>query len=395
MRLNEQSIRGVALPAAGYVLILDGEFPGFGLRVTANGARSFVLTYTVAGRQRRLTIGSWPAWTATAARERAKELRRQVDRGEDPLGIKEERRDAATFGEIAAEYLEKHAARKKKDGGRRDREILDREVLPVWRYRKAEDIKKRDVKELVERKAAAAPIAGNRLLSCVRKVFNWAAEEELIGSTPCYKMKAPAEEVERERELKPDEIAKMWGMITEHLDDQIARILKLTLCTAQRPGEVCAMEWSELDLDGGWWEIPSTKAKNKVTHRVPLTQLALEQLPPRGSSRWLFPGRRGGDKPILEGSLAHALRREREQIGVDFNPHDLRRTATTQMGKAEVPQEILDKVLNHKKPKRDTTGRVYNKYEYSREKAEALQKWERELKRILGVSERAKVVQMA
>ncbi len=84
MRLNDNSIRKLETPASGYRLIRDGEMPGLGLRLTANGTRSFTFTYTVNGRQRRLTVGPWPAWTATAARERAKELRRMVDRGEDP-----------------------------------------------------------------------------------------------------------------------------------------------------------------------------------------------------------------------------------------------------------------------------------------------------------------------
>lgn len=80
----------------------------------------------------------------------------------DPLGEKEQRRRAPTFAEIAKEYLERHALPKKKSG-KVDAVVLDRDVLPLWGKRKAEDIKRRDVIALVEAKAKSAPIAANRL----------------------------------------------------------------------------------------------------------------------------------------------------------------------------------------------------------------------------------------
>ena len=99
----------LAPPAKGNRLIRDSEFRGFALRVTANGARSFTLTYRIDGRQRRYTIGPYPAWSPTAAREEAGRLRRKVDNGIDPLAEKEERRNAPTVNELADDYLAFHA----------------------------------------------------------------------------------------------------------------------------------------------------------------------------------------------------------------------------------------------------------------------------------------------
>ena len=113
LTLNEQLIKGKKPPATGYVLLRDDELSGFALRVMASGARAFVLSYAIQGRQLRLTIGAWPAWSATAARERAKELRRQIDSGQDPLQEKRERREAPTVEDIAKDYLERHAAKLK------------------------------------------------------------------------------------------------------------------------------------------------------------------------------------------------------------------------------------------------------------------------------------------
>ena len=74
MRLNEASIKTLEPPLKGNTITYDDAVPGFGIRVTANNSRAFVLTYWVRGRQRRMTIDRWPVWTATAARERAREV---------------------------------------------------------------------------------------------------------------------------------------------------------------------------------------------------------------------------------------------------------------------------------------------------------------------------------
>src|ERR1700704_3089839 len=83
--LTDRSIRTLPVPAAGAVITYDADLAGFGIRVTAKGVRSFVLNYVVSGRERRLTIGRFPTWSATAAREEAKSLRRKVDARIDPL----------------------------------------------------------------------------------------------------------------------------------------------------------------------------------------------------------------------------------------------------------------------------------------------------------------------
>jgi hypothetical protein len=74
MRLNEQAIRKIQPPASGYQIHRDDEIKGLGLRVTANNARAFVFGYTtLGGAERRMTIGPWPEWSTTAAREKVKE----------------------------------------------------------------------------------------------------------------------------------------------------------------------------------------------------------------------------------------------------------------------------------------------------------------------------------
>ena len=87
-RLTDKLARALPLPDKGARITYDGDVPGFGIRVTANGAQSFVLNYMSAGRERRMTIGRFPTWSATAAREEARALRRRRGGRSCPIPLK-------------------------------------------------------------------------------------------------------------------------------------------------------------------------------------------------------------------------------------------------------------------------------------------------------------------
>lgn len=115
--LTQTFAKRVKPPKAGYRISYDGGIHGFGLRVTSNGAKSFVLNYRVRGRERRYTIGQMGAWTAETARQEAQRLRALVDRGEDPFLLEEARNRQAieeearlrTMKELSNYYLSNHA----------------------------------------------------------------------------------------------------------------------------------------------------------------------------------------------------------------------------------------------------------------------------------------------
>ncbi len=389
-RLTEKEIRTLPTPEKGNRIYFDDIVGGFGIRVTASGTKAFVFDYRVNRRHRRLTIGRYPSWNATAARERAKKLKLQVDRGRDPLGEKEEGRGAPTFTGVAAEYLERYASKKK--SGFRDKQYLTRDVLPSWGNRKAADIKRRDVLELIERKAEQAPISANRLLACIRKVFNWAISRDLLDTNPCSQVPAPGIEKRRDRVLTETEIAAFWdGLDSAPMRGEVRTALRLILVTSQRPGEVCEIELA--DLNGDWWTVAAAKAKNGLSHRVPLSALAQEQLQPRreATERWLFPSPRG-NAPIQVNALSVPLRNN-NHFGLErFTPHDLRRTAATMMASMGTDRLTLSKILNHVE-----TGvtAVYDRATYDKEKRRALQLWERKLRALIGELPGEKVVEFS
>ena len=108
LKLNEKVLRDAEPKPGVSYQVFDTEVIGFAARIQASGARTFTIDYRHAGRQRRMTIGRWPEWSVTAARERAKELRRAIDEGRDPLAAREEFRGAPRVKDMIDRYIAEH-----------------------------------------------------------------------------------------------------------------------------------------------------------------------------------------------------------------------------------------------------------------------------------------------
>src|SRR3954454_9038590 len=120
-KLTDRIVKNLALPTSGNRVEYDSEVKGFGCRVTAAGARSFILNYrTRGGRERRYTIGQFPAWKVAAARQEAAELKKLVDRGGDPLASIEAERTAPTVADMCIRYEEEHLPKKRERAARDD-----------------------------------------------------------------------------------------------------------------------------------------------------------------------------------------------------------------------------------------------------------------------------------
>ncbi len=330
LTFTDAAVRALQPPPAGQVVYLDAGMPGFGLRIAAGGARTWVFTYRQGKRVRRLTLGHYPHLSLADARKKAKTARAEADLGGDPAAEKRAEREAATFAELVTDYIERHAKPKKRSW-RADEQMLKKHVPASWNDRKAADVTRRDVRELLAKVAAATPIAANRLLACLRKLFNHGIRWDLIGSNPCALIERPAPERQRERVLTADELRRVWAAFDAE-NAHVAALFRLRLLTAQRGGEVRTMEWSEVDLDAGWWTILAEKAKNRRAHRVPLSPQAvahLRTLPRLDGCGWVFPSARGDGG--CRRTITKAVTRIRKASGVDFWPHDLRRSAASHM----------------------------------------------------------------
>jgi len=337
--------------------------------------------YRHGGRLRRLTLGTYPPLTLADARDAAKAALNRAALGDDPAAEKQADRLAETVAELADSYMEKYAKPRKRSWPE-DERLLRREILPQWRTRKARDIKRRDVIELLDAIVdRGAPIQANRVLALVRKMFNWGISRDLIEVNPCAQVKAPAKEQQRQRVLSEAEIRAVWRGF-DQLTLILGSLFKLRLLTAQRGHELESMRWEDVDLPGGWWTIPPHSAKNNLAHRVPLSAPARDILlrlrPEAGSSYWVFPSPTRTAQHIT--NIQKAAREVRNCSRVNFVPHDLRRTAASVMTGMGTSRLVVGKILNHVE---SGVTRVYDRHGYDAEKRQALERWAQKLDDIL------------
>src|ERR1700680_1788230 len=107
LRLTARTVENAKSPTQGRIEYWDAALPGFGLRVTEKGAKSWTVLYRVHGRLRRATLGGYPVLSLADARDRAREILREVDKGNDPAVAKaeERRREADLFQAVATEFI--------------------------------------------------------------------------------------------------------------------------------------------------------------------------------------------------------------------------------------------------------------------------------------------------
>jgi len=382
-------IKSLKPPEQGQVDYFDAQGIGkgrsFGLRVSYGGNKSWFVMYRKNGKLRRLTIGNYPKIQLKDARDKADREVTAIIEGRDPAAEKQADKAAETVSELANAYIEKYAKRHKKSW-QRDEEILDRDVVPALGDRKAKNIRRADVIDLLEAIVdRGAGILANRTLAVIRKMYNWGIEREIVENNPCYMVKRPAKENRRERVLTNGEIKKFWKNINSTNSSEPTQIAsKLILVTAQRKGEIINAAKTEFDLEGKWWTIPGERTKNGLSHRVPLSPMAIDLVTQAiklsGGSKFLFPSPRG-DKPILGSAVDMAVRRNREKFKIDhFTPHDLRRTAASHMTSMGIARLVVSKILNHAE---SGVTAVYDRHSYDNEKRQALNAWSAHLRQIL------------
>lgn len=404
------------------VEVFDTLTPGLGVRV-GERTKTWIVFYRVRGKLRRQTIGRYPAVSLASAREQAATAIKAADVGVDLAAQQAAAAEAAardTFGALAELFLERHA-KKRKRTWTEDQRILNRDLLPVWRDTPVRALTRRAIREHIDAIADRAPTMANRVLALTSTILNFGLDREWLDANPAARLRKPGQETARERVLTDAEIRQLWqalaaaetayraldGRVTvARLGDDVPLVrpmladwLRLRLLTAQRGGEVIRMQWRELSkVDGRRvWTIPADVAKNGRAHAVPLSPAAVAILArrrrdvARGVS-WVFPNEldRGpakdrAKKVALSAFLPGAS---------DVRGHDLRRTAASGLARLGVARETIAFVLNHVDRGPRATA-VYDRFDRLPEKRAALDRWAREVERIITGAALPKVVALA
>jgi integrase len=346
-KITDQLVKRLPSPPDGNKITYDGEIKGFGVRTTAGGAKAFILNYRASGRERRLTIGAYPDWSVAAARERAKELKREVDLGRDPMGERHEHRAAPTVIELYDRYVTEHLPRKSPRAQADDRSMFQKYVLPALGKMKVAEVKPADIDALHKAVTARGQYRANRVIEVLRKAFNLAIRWEWRIDNPCIGVARNPEE-KRTRYLTPAEIARLTAALAAQPDRVSAKAVRFLMLTGARRGEALNARWSQFDLEAGVWVKPAASTKQRREHRVPLSEPAIELLKSIKETKvigdYVFAGKDG--KPItdLKRMWAGACR----AAGIEgVRLHDLRHAYASILASAGLSLPIIGALLGH------------------------------------------------
>jgi integrase len=420
--LNDRIIRAAKPAAKGKrAEIWDTVVPGFGLRITDKGQKTFVLAARFPGsgenpktgipNPTRRTIDEYGAIGLAEAREKAREWLKLVKAGKDPREEDEKKRQAElrqrknTFSAVAEAFIAEKLSTERK--GREVERDIRRDLLPVWGARPINQISDLDVLLVIKAKKLHAPAQARNLLGIAKRLFTWAKDQRIYGlmANPCSDLrpaKLIGDKPSGDRILSDDELFALRRAATRMLCPY-GPVYQMLILTALRLNEVADASWSEFDLRNRVWTVPATRMKGKNgkarAHAVPLTDdllAVLNALPCFNSGDYVF-STSFGTKPVwisskikqqVDRRMLRTLRALARRRGGDpakavlpaWTNHDIRRSVRSQLSRLKIAEEVREAVLAHVRP---GIKRVYDLHDYLDEKREALSLWAARLKSIV------------
>lgn len=408
----------------------DTVVPQLRLRVSQKGAKHWSVVYRVSGageggkkgKMRRMSLGDYPRVTIAKARDGARDALDLAEKGIDPARqrqIDAVARNERTFEIIAERFVEEYAKEEQKEW-KSTKAYLDNYVVPHWRGRQVEEIKRSDVNALLvkvrahgikrareraekakkprteERYALSGLSAAREVRKRLRTLFNWAGEVDLVTFNPALVMttkkkgtKKSLAYTARRRALSLDELRRVWDAADE-IGYRYGRVIQLLILTGQRRSEIANLNTDWLDMKKKCVTVPPWHYKTNIEHTYPLSAPALaiiEALPsyqglPKkiDQTYYLFPTDKG-DRPIsgfskaklqLDAKIAELGEKEGLPPLVEWQVRDIRRSVKTEMSRLGVPHLHSEQVLGHVLP--GIEG-VYDVHDYLAERRAALDLW--------------------
>ncbi len=376
MRLTDLSIKSLPIPERGQKTYTDDVVPGFGVRVSQGGTRTFVLMH---GQHRQLTtIGRVGIISLADARGTAKKILAEKTLGKHHL---------PTIGySTAVQTFLTHCRSKNKPRTVKDYERL----LGRFKFGKLGDITRATVSERLDR-FAEAPSEQKHALVALKVFFSWCVRQGYLEHSPCEALRSPRTSASRERTLTTQEAVSVLCRSREAAFPY-GTITALALLTGQRRGEIAALRWDWIDQQHQTITLPASITKNRREHTFPygnLTRDILNALPRLGP--YLFPASRTHvrNKPTTVfnawGKSKQAFDAGLKNVG-PYQFHDLRRTTATIHSSPQVGTlpHITERILNHV-----STGQVsgvaaiYNRHRYIEEMRQAVDAYETFLQSLL------------
>ena len=346
-----------------------------------DGRRGWRFKYHYGGREKLLSMGSYPDTSLKLAREKRDEARSVLATKTDPSAKRqaEKRAQLETFEAVAREWLKR--SNNSEGTIARAKRRLELFVFPYLGKTPISEITAQELLQVLRRIESQGKYeTAHRVRSLCSRIFRYAIVEgwaerdvsaDLRGALTTVKVK----------HLPAITDPKRIGELLRALDGYegqpaVMQALRLAPLVFVRPGELRAAEWIEIDLDGAEWRIPAERMKMNETHIVPLSTQAIaiiEELHSiTGHGRFLFPSLRTNERPISQNTLNAALRR----LGYskeEMTAHGFRTIASTQLNELGWSPDVIELQLAH--VERNKVRAAYNRAERMAERRKMMQAW--------------------
>jgi integrase len=337
--------------------VWDSELPGFGLRISKGGAKTYVLKYRMHTRQCWYTLGrhghpkaGGGVWTPQSARDEAVSLLGRVKDGVDPAGERAADRKSETIDEFHKRYLSDHAeAHNKASSVKETKRLLKKHIIPELGHIKVKDLSRSDVVKF-HLSLKETPYLANRCLALVSnmlaKAEQWGVRAD--GSAPCRSI-TKFKEAKRERFLSAKEANALGDALKAaekaKTNSHALGIIRLLAFTGARRSEIEGLKWSEVDLERSVLRLDDSKTGAKLIPLAPAAKLILADAPHIESSPYVFPAATGEGHYQGLGKVWQAVRKA---AGLeDVRLHDLRHTFASFGAAGGLSLPIIGKLLGH------------------------------------------------
>lgn len=366
--------------------LYDGS--GLFLLVTPSGGKLWNFKYRFHDREKRLSLGIYPAVTLFDARQRREDAKKLLANGVDPGETKKAQKtaqgeqDTNTFEVIAREWHSKFAHTWVASHAQHKLERLERNVFPWIGKRPIKEITSPEVLSVLRRLEERNILdTAHRVRFECGAIFRYAVATGRIDRDPVADLKGALPPVKNGHHAAPTDpktVAPLLRAIDEFQGSFVVKCaMQLAPILFVRPGELRAAEWSEIDFESAEWNIPAAKMKMKVAHLVPLPRQALailkELKPLTGHSKFVFPCHRSPLRCMTDGAVNAGLRRlgfEKSEI----TGHGFRAMARTILDEVlQVRPDFIEHQLAH--AVKDPNGRAYNRTAHLAERKKMMQLW--------------------
>jgi integrase len=357
---------------------------GLYLLVNPNGSRWWRLKFRYGGKEKLISLGTYPETTLKAARERRDEARVMLAQGINPSAKRQATKaaPAESFEAIAREWFAKFSPGWAKGHSEKIIRRLERDVFPWIGARPLRDIAAPELLSVLRRiEARGALDTAHRAHQNCGQVFRYAVATGRAERDPSGDLRGALPPVRKGHFaaiVEPAEVGALLRAISGYRGSVVTLCaLRLAPLVFVRPGELRQAEWAEFDLDRAEWRIPAERMKAREGHIVPLARQAVAVLrelhPLTGLGRFVFPSARTDTRPMSNNAVLSALRRM--GYGSDeMTGHGFRAMARTVLDEVlGFRVDIIEHQLAHSV--KDPLGRAYNRTKHLDERRRMMQAW--------------------